>query len=270
MGDGCGGASVGSDSLSSRVQTLIDLTSQLVDRGGIVMIPLLGLSVISVTLILERCWFWIRTNRPSALRRVARLIDLLAAGDARAEGLMAGDGTIYGAVARSLTRRSPTQSTALSAVEAVRPRLERWMVTLSTIITAAPLLGILGTVLGIIQSFNLLGQDQTLAEPSQVSAGIAEALLTTAAGLVVALVTLFPYMIFKGQVDRTLGRLESLIAAAMEQAGTQSSAPVSHERPIGQASRLPSSDPAVQASPPETAHHPSRTTGRAAASGASG
>lgn len=212
------------------------------------MIPLLGLSVISVALILERCWFWIRTNRPRSLRRVGRMIDLLGSGDARAEGLIAGDGTIYGSVARSLTRKTPSQSAALAAVESVRPRLERWMVTLSTIITAAPLLGILGTVLGIIQSFNLLGQDQTLAEPSQVSAGIAEALLTTAAGLVVALVTLFPYMVFKGQVDRTLGRLESLIAATMEHAGTVAGANVS-----------------TQQAAPETAADTARTTARAPA-----
>jgi hypothetical protein len=90
------------------------------------------------------------------------------------------------------------------------------MVSLSTIITAAPLLGILGTVTGIIKSFNLLGEQSALTDPRNVAGGIAEALLTTALGLVIALVALFPYMIFRGQSDRSVGRMESLIAAAQE------------------------------------------------------
>ena len=90
------------------------------------------------------------------------------------------------------------------------------MVALSTIITAAPLLGILGTVMGIIQSFRLLGEQAVLTDPSDVAGGIAAALLTTALGLIIALVTLFPYMLFRGWSSRTIGRLEALIAAAQQ------------------------------------------------------
>ena len=88
------------------------------------------------------------------------------------------------------------------------------MNALSTIITAAPMLGILGTVTGIIQSFNLIGSQNVMTDPHLVSGGIAEALITTAAGLVVALLTLFPFMAFRAQVDRSLGRLEVLVASA--------------------------------------------------------
>ena len=87
------------------------------------------------------------------------------------------------------------------------------MIALSTIITAAPLLGILGTVIGIISSFQVLSEQTAATDPRSVSHGIAEALLTTAAGLTIALVTLFPYMAFRGQIDRTLGRIELLAAA---------------------------------------------------------
>ncbi len=86
---------------------------------------------------------------------------------------------------------------------------------LSTIVTAAPMLGILGTVIGIIQSFELLGGDATITDPNQVSGGIAEALITTATGLVVALLALFPYMLFRGRQDRAIGRLESLATSAI-------------------------------------------------------
>ena len=75
---------------------------------------------------------------------------------------------------------------------------------------------ILGTVLGIIQSFELLGARSTLSDPTEVAGGIAAALLTTAFGLVVALITLFPYMAFRGQSARAMGRLEALVAAGQE------------------------------------------------------
>lgn len=197
----------------------------LIEQGGIVMIPLFGLSVVSVALIIERAAFWWRTNKPQRIRRINRLNQWLAANDPKAEAIIAADESVYGVVARAITKARPSDSVVISTVEAERPRLERFMVTLSTIITAAPLLGILGTVLGIIQSFDLLGGDDVLADPRAVSAGIAQALLTTALGLVVTLVTLLPYMIFKGQVDRTLGRIEALVAAAREGADRRDGKP---------------------------------------------
>jgi len=69
-------------------------------------------------------------------------------------------------------------------------------------------------VIGIIKSFQVLGNTSGLADPRGVSGGIGEALITTASGLAVALLTLFPYMAFKGLADRGLGRMESVIAAA--------------------------------------------------------
>jgi biopolymer transport protein ExbB len=126
------------------------------------------------------------------------------------------DRTPYGFVAKALILNGPSDAVAMEAVEAQRPKIDRFMVALSTIITAAPLLGILGTVLGIIQSFRLLGEQSVLTDPSDVAGGIAAALLTTALGLIVALVTLFPYMLFRGWSSRSIGRIESLIAAAQQ------------------------------------------------------
>jgi biopolymer transport protein ExbB len=126
------------------------------------------------------------------------------------------DSSPYGEVANALISQGSSDAVALEAVERQRPRLDRFMVALSTIITAAPLLGILGTVMGIIQSFRLLGDQATLTDPSDVAGGIAAALLTTALGLIVALVTLFPYMLFRGWASQTIGRLEMIIAAAQQ------------------------------------------------------
>ncbi len=191
----------------------------LIERGGVVMVPLLAMSLVSLTLIVERAWFWAAIHRPGRLRKLRQINESLRRGDrSRAEGLIEGDRSPYGAVARHLLEHGVVDAVAVEAVEVQRPRLDRFMVSLSTIITAAPLLGILGTVIGIIQSFNLLGESAEggLTDPRAVSAGIAEALLTTAMGLVVALVTLFPYMIFRSQLERAFGRVESLVAAAQQ------------------------------------------------------
>ncbi len=199
------------------LDTVSDQVALLIERGGYVMIPLLALSVISLALIIERAWFWTTTHRPGRVRSLGRLNDALRRGRRDAAGaLVTDDRSPFGRVAAALLRRGSTDAVAVEAVEEQRPRLDRFMVTLSTIITAAPLLGILGTVVGIIESFRILGQQSTLTDPREVAGGIATALLTTALGLVVALMTLFPYMVFKSHVDRALGRLESVVAAAQQ------------------------------------------------------
>lgn len=190
----------------------------LMQRGGWIMWPLLAMSLAAVTLIVERLIFWIGTNSTRRLQRFDRAARLLRQHrHDEARRLVEGDESIYGRVVRAVAEGPHTEALAFEAVEAQRGAIERFMPMLSTIITAAPMLGILGTVTGIIASFNVLADEAVAHDPRAVSAGIAEALLTTAAGLIVALIVLFPYNHFRGQVDRTLGRLETLVAAAGEQ-----------------------------------------------------
>jgi biopolymer transport protein ExbB len=196
---------------------LIEDMALLIERGGYVMIPLLALSVISLALILERSIFWLLLHRPRKLDELARLNETLRRGDREGiEKLTRRNRSPYAQVAKQMAEHGATDAVAMEVVQQHRPSFDRFMISLSTIITAAPLLGILGTVIGIIQSFKLLGDQSVLHDPKDVAAGIAAALLTTALGLIVALMTLFPYMIFRGQVDRALGRLEALIAAAQQ------------------------------------------------------
>jgi biopolymer transport protein ExbB len=193
--------------------------------GGWVMYPLLLLSLVSVTLSVERAAFWLRTHSPGARRRLARVMAKVRAGETTAAIAIAEQsGSIYMRFAAGLldhaTRthadKNATETAALELIEDARPIIERFSVVLSTIVTAAPLLGILGTVTGIIQSFRLLGGAETVTDPAAVAAGIAQALYTTAFGLIVALVTLFPYVIFRSQGDRCLGRLETVGATIAE------------------------------------------------------
>ena len=191
--------------------------STLIDKGGYVMVPLLVLSFISVALILERCWFWLLVEGRGSMRRIEKLNSVLRRGEfEKAMKLVKKDSSPYGLVAKALLEDGSSDAVAMEAVELQRPRIDRFMVALSTIITAAPLLGILGTVLGIIKSFRLLGEQSVLTDPSDVAGGIAAALLTTALGLIVALVTLFPYMLFRGWSSRAIGRIEAVIAAAQQ------------------------------------------------------
>ena len=196
-------------------EELMQDLSTLIDRGGYVMIPLFIISVISITLILERCWFWFLVGGRGSLTRLNKLnSSFRKSDDALARKLVQKDGSPYGEIAKALLDEGASDAVAMGAVEMQRPRIDRFMVALSTIITAAPLLGILGTVIGIIQSFKLLGSQELLTDPTDVAGGIAAALLTTAFGLIIALVTLFPYMLFRGWSSRAIGRIEAMIAAA--------------------------------------------------------
>jgi biopolymer transport protein ExbB len=193
----------------------IDSFLAFMHKGGFVLWPLLVLSVLSLGITAERILFWARMSGGAARARVNRLVEALRNG--RRDDVMRmcdGNDQPEMMVALRMALDGANDGVAMAAAEIQRHRLERFSVVLSTIITASPMIGILGTVIGIIKSFNVLGAQTQLADPRGVSGGIGEALITTAMGLAVALVTLFPYMSFKGLADRAMGRMESVIAAA--------------------------------------------------------
>ncbi|WP_322016145.1 MotA/TolQ/ExbB proton channel family protein [Paraburkholderia sp. J12] len=103
-------------------------------------------------------------------------------------------------------------------IEAVAAQIERdmsrglWL--LETIVTAAPLLGLLGTIVGMMHSFRLIGGDG-LVNPSGVTGGVAQALIATAIGLVIALVALFAFNYFSRRIDRLMDDIESFASIAL-------------------------------------------------------
>jgi len=192
----------------------------IMERGGPVMWPLLIVSIVALAVTIERTWFWFNLHTGRESRRYRQLLSAFRNGDrSKAESILRNPGSVYDRLARRMLEDGPDDATALEEIDNLRTRTERFSSVLSTIVTASPMLGILGTVTGIIQSFELLGGNQSIIDPNDVSGGIAEALITTAGGLVIALMALFPYMIFRTQSDRALNRFEAMVTAAKQGLG---------------------------------------------------
>lgn len=191
---------------------MIDSMIQFFRAGGVVMYPLAVLSVIAIAAILERAFYWVRHSSIRELRALDRYSSLLSSSQHEAAANLAKkDPSPMGRmVSGALAHDSVSEEAVLVVLESIRPSFERFNALLGAIIGAAPLLGILGTVVGIIESFDLLGQAASVSDPTVIAGGIAQALYTTAAGLTVALVALFPAAYFRSRAATTLSRLESL------------------------------------------------------------
>lgn len=188
--------------------------TQFLDRGGVMIWPLLALSVIGLTLVFERAWFWIATNNPARKGRIRRAAAYLRQGRIdQARVLIEGDQSVYGRIIRQLLEEGVSEATVTDAVEKQRHRMSHYMMMLNTIITAAPMFGILGSVSGIIATTGVLSQAEKTAGIAEISGGIAESLVMTVAGLAVAVTVLFPYNAFRAQIERAMGLIDSIVAA---------------------------------------------------------
>ncbi len=183
--------------------------------GGVVMYPLLGFSVLAVALIIERVLFWIQINgrQQRVVKEVLQLYkhnNVVSALDKLQENTNLPAARIFLA-ALELEDATPEEfRLALeSSAQAEIPLFKRFQNIFDTIISLAPLLGLLGTVLGLIASFASLnignvGGTQTVG----VTSGISEALVSTAAGLIVAIFTLLFANTFRGLYQRQLASIQ--------------------------------------------------------------
>ncbi|MFC1867896.1 MotA/TolQ/ExbB proton channel family protein [Thermodesulfobacteriota bacterium] len=172
-------------------------------KGGPVMYPLLACSVISLTVIIERVLFWIKADMHRDQALVDNVLELCRGGDWEAvRDRVAGskDYIIKILVSGILHKEfSMTKAMETAASDEIK-RMRSFLGVLDTMITVAPLLGIFGTVLGIISSFEILGTSG-IEHPRAVTAGIAQALITTAYGLGIAILSVFPYNYFNSRAD---------------------------------------------------------------------
>lgn len=179
-------------------------------KGGPVMYPLLLCSLISSTVIIERIIFWVREERRRNQKLVDETLGLAEKSDyQRAVEIAGGCGDYVAKVLLGgLVHRDFSLTSALEMAAAQEVKMmKRYLAILDTMITMAPLLGILGTVIGIINSFDLLGS-AGIEHPRAVTAGIAQALITTATGLAIAILTLIPYNYFLSKIDDAILNME--------------------------------------------------------------
>jgi biopolymer transport protein ExbB len=179
-------------------------------KGGPVMWPLLVCSVVALAAILERLRFWLRERRTHDDTLIHKLLHLAERGLFE-EAIRAGQGS-RDAVARILVNGLAHHHFSLEgalevAVQAELKRMKRSLPILDTLITVAPLLGIFGTVTGILAAFGSL--EGRVPDPQVVSAGIAEAIITTVAGLAIAIPTVVAYNYLCARVEDAAGRLST-------------------------------------------------------------
>jgi len=178
--------------------------------GGPVMYPLLACSILVLTVVIERLLFWISVDLNRNQQLIEDVLEFCRRGDweaVRAKVAGSRDFVIRVLVSGIVHREfSLTKAMEATAAEEIR-NMRRYMGVLDTMITVAPLLGIFGTVIGIITSFEALGT-AGIDQPQAVTAGIAQALITTAAGLGIAILSVFPYNYFNSRVEKAVLNIE--------------------------------------------------------------
>ena len=172
-------------------------------KGGPVMYPLLVCSIIAMAVVIERVIFWIQSDRSRNQALVDEVLELCRVGNwdmVRVKVTGSKDYLIRILISGILHREfSMTKAMESAAADEIR-KMRCYMGILDTMITVAPLLGFLGTVTGIILSFESLGAT-VIEHPETVAIGIAQALITTAAGLIIAILTVFPYNYFNSRIE---------------------------------------------------------------------
>jgi len=182
--------------------------------GGAMVYPLLALAVVAVVVILEKGFVLAaRTRVPPPLLRA---IDTEGFDWSDLEQRVARlaprnyFGRFFGVIIQN--RKRPLwwlESRAAEEASLIEKSLGRWLWILETTVTAAPLLGLLGTITGMVRAFKLFGSEG-LVDPRGVTGGVAEALIATAVGLFIALVALFAFNFFSHRVAQVMDQLEQV------------------------------------------------------------
>jgi biopolymer transport protein ExbB len=190
---------------------------EIMQKGGTVMYFILLLSLIGAVIIIERLLYFrrIRADEDSLIRRLKAALEKGHHDEALA--ICEQSPTPIANLMRVgiENRNQPKQvlrEAILDAASLETPKLERFLSALGTIATLAPLLGLLGTVTGNIRAFRVLGSVGLVGDPAQLAGGIAEALITTAAGIIVAIPAIIFYNSLVTRVNHIILRLENRVS----------------------------------------------------------
>ena len=171
-------------------------------KGGPIMWPILIVSIVALTVVIERCFGGQAAGFVGIPKRIEKVFTAIEHGDvAEASRLSLGS---RDPVLRMLWNGLNHQHSSLEAALQVAAGIEikragRFLVVMDTLVTLAPLLGLLGTITGLIRSFSFLGNEELAVQA--VTGGIAEALIATACGLGIAIFALIPFNFFTSRVS---------------------------------------------------------------------
>lgn len=187
---------------------------EIIKSGGWVMAPIIFCSVVALAIMGERAWALRRTRvcPPDLMTQLLGWVQQRQFDRTKLDDLRASS-PLGRMLAAGLVNRLHERAIVKEAIEDVGRHvvheMERYLNTLGTIAGIGPLLGLLGTVTGIIKAFNALGTAGAgVANPALLATGISEALITTAAGLMVAIPALIGYRYFRGRVDELVVAME--------------------------------------------------------------
>jgi biopolymer transport protein ExbB len=174
--------------------------------GGPIMWPILLLSIAAVAIMVERFW----ALQPAKVLPPDLVTAVASADGATISGMVSGS-ALGRVVAAALANQQRSRELLKEAVEDtgrhVAHELERYLNLLGTIAAVSPLLGLLGTVIGIISAFNAITHTG-IGDPKALSGGIGQALVSTAGGLIVAIPSLMGYRYLRGHVDGLVIEME--------------------------------------------------------------
>jgi len=191
---------------------LANVVLEMFQKGGWVMWPVLATFFLALCVLIERVIWWLGLAKSIESAKQQQAREALGAGDFETAwnlGHKTSDPFLLnlreGIAHAHTSMLAAMQLHATQLIEKSEAR--QWV--LGTVITLAPLLGLLGTVVGIMGSFNFVGDEQLAA--TKVSGGIAEALIATACGLGIAIACLLPYNYFRKRVSSLRNALERWI-----------------------------------------------------------
>ena len=185
---------------------------ELVKAGGWLMVPILLCSVIAMAIVAERFWT-LQRKRITPTNLVVQVWQWAKSGNLNDDRVRAlrKSSPLGRILAAGLVNRDTSRAMMKESIEDVGRHvvhdLDRYLNTLGTIASITPLLGLLGTVIGMIKVFAVI-TTQGVGDPSILAGGISEALITTAAGLTVAIPTLMFHRYFRGHVDELVVTME--------------------------------------------------------------
>ena len=182
-----------------------------ISSGGILMLPIILASVIALAICIERCWF-LRREKVMPEDTVSRIKELLRKKDYSEEKLrFVSTSSLFGWVCFDVLKKARLSKDDMkdsieASISEASYHLERYLTTLGVIASVCPLLGLLGTVIGMIDVFDTITETGA-KNAASLAGGISTALVTTASGLIVAIPSLVMHRVFVRRVDEFLSEM---------------------------------------------------------------